>query len=64
MTKAKQFKKWMSERMGHSPQLQLALEAIKDLEQELGLTKLSLDNKATLLNNCEIALEREQFPPK
>ena len=64
MSKAMQFKKWMSERMGHSPQLQLALEAIKELEQELGLVKISLEHKATLLNSCEIALEQEQFPEK
>ena len=32
MSKAKEFKVWMSERMGHSWQLQLALEAIKELE--------------------------------
>jgi len=64
MSKAEQFKKWMSERMGHSGQLYLALEAIKELEQELGLVKISLDHKATLLNSCEIALEQEQFPSK
>lgn len=33
MTKAEQFKKWMAERQGHSPQLKLALEAIKELEK-------------------------------
>ena len=32
------------------------------LKQELGLMKISLDHKTTLLNSCEIALEREQFP--
>ena len=37
---------------------------IRELEQELGLLKISLNHKTTLLNSCEIALEREQFPQK
>tara|TARA_R110002167_G_scaffold19341_2_gene71517 strand:+ start:6783 stop:6977 length:195 start_codon:yes stop_codon:yes gene_type:complete len=60
MSKAEQFKKWMSERMGHSPQLQLALEAVKELELDLGLVKIALEQKGTLLNSCQRALEREQ----
>jgi len=43
MLKAEQFKKWMSERMGHSPQLKLALEAIQELEQENSEIKASLN---------------------
>ncbi len=39
-------------------------ERIKGLELDLGLAKIALDQKSTLLNSCEIALEREQFPPK
>ena len=35
MDKAKQFKQWMSERMGHSWQLQLAKEAIIELEAQI-----------------------------
>lgn len=35
MDKAKQFKDWMSERMGHSWQLQLAREAIIELEAQI-----------------------------
>lgn len=34
MNKAESFKKWMSERMGHSHQLKLALEAILEIEKE------------------------------
>ena len=37
-----------------------SLERIKELEQQLGLMKISLDHKTTLLNSCEIALEREE----
>ena len=37
---------------------------IESLEQELGLLKIALDQKSVLLNSCEAALEREQFPPK
>lgn len=40
------------------------LEDIKCLKEDLGLTKISLEHKVTLLNSCEIALEREQFPQK
>ena len=50
--------------MGLSHKLDSALEAIKELQQELGLVKISLDHKVTLLNSCEIALEQEQFPQK
>ena len=39
MNKAEGFKKWMGERMGHSYQLKVALEAILELENELSLTK-------------------------
>ncbi len=46
MSKAEQFKKWMSERMGHSPQLKLALEAIKELEQK------ELDNDLLVMYNA------------
>ena len=35
MLKAEQFKKWMAERQGHSPQLKLALEAIEELERQV-----------------------------
>ncbi len=41
-----------------------ALEHIKELELDLGLAKIALDQKSTLLNSCEIALDREQFPSK
>lgn len=44
--------------------IQAQQERIKGLELDLGLVKISLDHKTTLLNSCEIALEREQFPPK
>lgn len=37
-----------------------SLYRIKELEQQLGLMKISLDHKTTLLNSCEIALEREE----
>ena len=37
-----------------------ALERVKELELNLGLIKISLDHKSTLLNSCEIALEREE----
>ena len=35
MSKVEQFKKWMSERQGHSPQLKLAIEAIHELELQV-----------------------------
>ena len=37
-----------------------ASNKIKDLEQQLGLTKIALEQKTTLLASCEKALEREQ----
>ena len=46
MSKAEQFKKWMYERTGHSPQLYLALEAIKELEQK------ELDNDVLVMCNA------------
>jgi len=35
MSKAEYFKKWCAERMGHSPQIKLALEAIIELEESI-----------------------------
>lgn len=49
---------------GESKLWQSALDRIKELEQELALMIISKNHTATLLNSCEIALEREQFPPK
>ena len=37
---------------------------IQELKLDLGLVKVALEQKETLLNSCEIALEREQFPQK
>lgn len=42
MSKAIQFKKWFSEHMGHSPQLKLAHEAIKELEEKLDKSNSAL----------------------
>ncbi|MCE2029262.1 hypothetical protein [Sessilibacter corallicola] len=39
MSKANEFKKWFSERMGHSDPLKLAKEAIEELECELKILK-------------------------
>ncbi|QDP67499.1 MAG: hypothetical protein Unbinned5350contig1004_6 [Prokaryotic dsDNA virus sp.] len=50
MSKAKEFKVWMSERIGHSWQLQLALEAIKELElKELNNDLLVMANARQLI---------------
>jgi hypothetical protein len=37
---------------------------ITELNLKLGMMKISLEHKVTLLNSCEIALEHEQFPQK
>ena len=39
-------------------------KVITELNLQLGLMKISLEHKATLLNSCEITLEQEQFPSK
>jgi len=35
MSKAEEFKQWCAERIGHSPQIKLALEAITELEESI-----------------------------
>lgn len=51
MLKAKMFKEWFAKRMGHSPQLKLAHDAIKELESEL--EELTFDAEQVLLHGRE-----------
>jgi hypothetical protein len=41
-----------------------ALERIKELELDLGLVNISLEQKTTLLNSCDLALQRAQLSSK
>ena len=51
MTKAKEFKKWYSERQGHPPQIKAALAAIIELEIEIESLKDKPKTKSITLTN-------------
>lgn len=49
MSKADEFKKWFSERMGHSDPLKLAKEAIEELQKENELMAEQLNQLSEVL---------------
>ena len=57
MDKVMQFKKWMSERTGHSAQLKLALDAVNELEQELIRTQMVVTEIQDLSSNVSCYVE-------
>tara|TARA_R110000803_G_scaffold115793_5_gene184369 strand:- start:12351 stop:12749 length:399 start_codon:yes stop_codon:yes gene_type:complete len=57
--KAEDFKKWMSERMGHSYQLKFALEIVLELEQKLEKYK-NLYDLAVVMDNPKQSVPKQK----